>query len=253
MRGARARGAADLRRLPARARARGRGNVARASRGGPGPYGVERCRLAFARSPAPGARPLRPDVQPRTPRLGPGRVHRQCGCGRGCRARADCARTPAHRDARGSVQRVRPVAGTAAWLRACDEAGRDRAGSRDGGGFRCRRSRRRARAFVRRRRAAHGHLLLDGPHCAGRDARVARARPSRASRCRGRGIRRIALGECIAPTLATVVQPAVAIGHTACRELIRTTADGRPPGRTYLPFTVRDGESWGRKMVERAA
>jgi len=63
----------------------------------------------------------------------------------------------------------------------------------------------------------------------------------------------ISLGECVAPTLATVVQPAVAIGHTACRELIRMSTDGRPPGRTYLPFTLRDGESWGSRIAERAA
>lgn len=63
----------------------------------------------------------------------------------------------------------------------------------------------------------------------------------------------IAFGEWVVPTLATVVQPAVAIGYTACRELIRMTAGGRAAGRTLLRYAIRDGESWGQNLAQRAA
>jgi DNA-binding LacI/PurR family transcriptional regulator len=60
----------------------------------------------------------------------------------------------------------------------------------------------------------------------------------------------IAVGEWIAPSLATVVQPAEEMGAQALRHLLERVNENAPALHVTLPHRVRPGESWGPPRPE---
>ena len=55
----------------------------------------------------------------------------------------------------------------------------------------------------------------------------------------------ITVGEWIAPSLATIVQPAEEMGDQALRHLLERVNDQAPTLHLSLPYRLRAGESWG--------
>lgn len=55
----------------------------------------------------------------------------------------------------------------------------------------------------------------------------------------------ITVGECIAPSLATIVQPAEEMGARALSHLLERVNGNAPAIHLTLPYRLRPGESWG--------
>lgn len=55
----------------------------------------------------------------------------------------------------------------------------------------------------------------------------------------------ITVGECIAPSLATIVQPAEEMGAQALEHLLARVNGNAPALHLTLPYRLRPGESWG--------
>ncbi len=55
----------------------------------------------------------------------------------------------------------------------------------------------------------------------------------------------ITVGECMAPSLATIVQPAEEMGAQALSHLLTRVNDNAPALHLTLPYRLRPGESWG--------
>jgi DNA-binding LacI/PurR family transcriptional regulator len=55
----------------------------------------------------------------------------------------------------------------------------------------------------------------------------------------------IAIGEHLAPSLATAVQPAEMMGEWAARHLLARIEDDEATTNVILPHSIRTGESWG--------
>ena len=60
----------------------------------------------------------------------------------------------------------------------------------------------------------------------------------------------ITVGECIAPSLATIVQPAEEMGAQALSHLLDRVNDNAPALHLTLPYRIRPGESWGPPRPE---
>jgi len=60
----------------------------------------------------------------------------------------------------------------------------------------------------------------------------------------------IEVGQCMSPSLATVVQPAEEMGARAVEHLLERLNSGTPATSMTLPYRLRHGESWARPARE---